>query len=589
MKQFLTFADVLNHIGSTYSNPKAFNLQDGKGEWVSESSQSFVQKVKFLALGLVKRGLVHPGEKVGLMGRPCPNWTIADFAIAIAGGITVPLFGNISPENLIFEVEQTEVKTLFVEGEAEWIKYGQHRDLFQTVVALEERCPDDTAIHLADLLAEGELFDKEQPHYYETLMQAVKPDNVSSIIYSSGSTGRPKGVELTQRQLVELIHLDPFGWDAESDRYLSFLPLAHIFARCLNYIMVAHGVSIYYLEDPKTLLQATHHVRPTILVLVPRLLEKMRVRLINRIHDSGYMLSRIGGWALRLADREEDSTWIRFQRWLADSLVYNAFRKAFGGEVRLIISGGAKLNPHLETFFVNMGFPIYEGWGMTEGCPFSVNREGARKIGSVGLPLTGVEIRVSDEGELIVRGPNVMRGYFKDPEETARALDADGWFHTGDKGSIDQDGFVTIVGRVKEMYKTSTGEWVVPLPIEQTLERLPWVDHALVIAEGRPFCTCILFPDFDALYHLKASYGMTNYSDAEFLKSPQVRDAVLAHIKEMNRHLNHWEEVRDYRFVQTILTVESGELTPTLKVRRDVVADKYHVLIDSMYQREVKP
>lgn len=587
MVTYATVNDVLEHVRKTHSNPHALNYQDSQGKWHAESTQSYIDQVKYIALALVETGLQR-GEHVGIMAKPCPGWTIADLAIIMAGGITVPLFGNLSPENLMFEVGQAELKTVFVCGEVEWIKCTRYRHLFQNVISLEPLCPDDTATPLATLVTLGKKVDQERPDLWKTLQAAGQPDDPATVIYTSGSTGQPKGAVLTQRNLVEITAQDPFHWDALNDRYLSFLPLAHVFARVLNFICLQSGLSIYYLEDPKALVQACETVHPTILVLVPRLLEKLRTRLTLRIANSSYLLSKIGRWALKVAEKEGSDAWLSLQRWFADKIVYRSFRKAFGGQVRLIACGGAKLNRHLGQFFINMGFPIYEGWGMTEGCPICCNDLAGRKVGTVGRPLEGMEVNVSHEGELLVRGVAVMKEYFKDPAKTAVALDAEGWLHTGDKGVIDEDGFITIVGRVKELYKTSTGEWVAPQPIEQELAKHNLVDHALLIAEGRPYCTCILFVDHEILDALKTAYGMAHLGDQAFLESPTVREQIEQHIRQVNRHVNHSEILHNYTFVVDPVTVEGGELTPTQKIRRSVLLDKYSELIDSMYSGEAR-
>ncbi|MDP1835715.1 MAG: long-chain fatty acid--CoA ligase [Chlamydiales bacterium] len=583
MKPFDTFSDMLRHIESNFSNPKALNYQDPQGAWRSESTETYIEKVKFLALGLIKRGL-KAGERVGIMSKPCPGWTIADLAIVMAGGVVVPLFGNLSSENLTYQVEQTGIKTLFVAGEQEWMKCLRFRDLFPQIISLDPDHDEAGAISLREVLEAGEKYERTKPDLWFQLVDAAKPDSIATIIYTSGSTGRPKGVQLTQRNLVGLINQDPFNWNPTGDRYLSFLPLAHIFARALNFIILQSGMSIYYLEDPKALVPACYQVRPTVMVLVPRLLEKFKSKLVLRIHETGWILGRIGGWALRLAEKENDNWWIRAQRWLADKLIYGSFRKVFGGSVRLIASGGAKLNPSLYAFFVNMGFPLYEGWGMTEACPISCNNLAGRKIGSVGRPFEGIEVRVGENNELQVRGVIVTPGYYQNDAETEKALDSEGWLHTGDQGSIDEDGFITIIGRVKDLLKTSTGEWVAPLPIEQELSKLNLVDQAIVIAEGHSYCTCLLFPDHEALFGLKAAYAMSELSDEAFLDRPEIQEEISRHIRLINHRLNHWEEIHDYRFVLDPLTIEGGDLTPTLKVRRNVLTEKYADIINAMYQ-----
>ncbi len=582
MKSIETVSQLYQYISETHSNPRALNWRDDDGSWLSLSTQEYLQQVRRVALGLVARG-IRPGDKVGIMARPCPGWTVADLAIIATGAVVVPLYANLSDENYIYEIEQTGLKTLFVSGKSEWEKCGKHRDWLDTVISLDDECPDPTAVSVENVMLAGDGLNDAEPDLWNRLLLMAEADDVASIVYSSGSTGVPKGVEVTHRNLTGLLHLDPLHWDSSSDKYLSFLPLAHIFARVLNYIMIQAGVSIYYLDDIQAAAPVAKELKPTILVLVPRLLERVYSKIVTAMRDTRGVLHMIGQWALRLAEREDEGGWwIKAQRFVANLLIYRSLRGIFGNNMRVVISGGAKLSPHLGHFFTNLGYPIFEGWGMTEACPITVNDMEKSQIGTVGRPLDGVDVIVSEAGELLVRGPNVMRGYYRNPDATAEVL-SDGWLATGDQGTIDADGFITIVGRTKELYKTSTGEYVAPIPIEQALAKDVLVDHALVIAEARSFCSCLLFPDFEALEGLKVVYGMTELSDEEFLATPQMRQELEKHFKEVNSHLNHWEEVHAYKWVHAPLTIDDGDLTPTLKIRRDVVIKKYGDLVEEMY------
>ena len=305
--------------------------------------------------------------------------------------------------------------------------------------------------------------------------------------------------------------------------------------------------------------------------------------MVAKVHEAGYIKSKIGRWAFNLANREEDSLFKQMVHPVVDRLVYSTLRQALGGSLRIVVSGGAPLNPHLNHFYQGIGVPVTEGWGMTEGCPVTVNPPYKNKIGTVGIPFKGVEIHTTLEGEILVRGSLVMRGYYRNPELTAKAIDADGWLHTGDKGTIDEEGYLTLHGRLKDLYKTSTGEYVAPVPIEQAICKAPLIEMAMVIAEGRKFASCLLFPNKEVLDQLKAAQGMTHQSDEEFLASPFVKKEMDQLLENLNPHLNHWEQIRSYRFVPHPPTVEAGELTPTLKIRREEVAKKYYQLIDSMY------
>jgi long-chain acyl-CoA synthetase len=414
----------------------------------------------------------------------------------------------------------------------------------------------------------------------------IKEDDLAAIIYTSATTGTPKGVELTHKSLVRHLYDIPFELKAGVSRYLSILPLAHIFGHSLNLIAFAWGASIYYSNDIKNLGAVFQQIHPTITVVVPRLLEKVYMKMQAAVQASGFMKRHIGQWAFDLANQEEDSLLKHLAHPIVDKIVYSHLRASLGGCLEAVISGGAPLNPHLNKFYQEIGVPIFEGWGLTEACPITVNFLGANKLGTVGKPFKGVELKISPQGEVLVRGSLTMNGYFKNPEASARALDEEGWLHTGDKGEIDQEGYLKLHGRLKEIFKTSTGEWVAPVPIEQIICQAPLIEMAMVIAEGKKFVSCLLFPNKDVLNHLKAAHNASEVSDEEFLNSEFVREEMDRLFEKINLHLNHWEQIRAYRFISHPPSIEAGEMTPSMKLRRDVIMKKYRHQIDAMYPQE---
>jgi long-chain acyl-CoA synthetase len=571
---------MLDWINSHEPNPRALNVIED-GQWHAISTQEMLSAVQRMALGLVAHG-INAGDFVAIMAHPSPTWVITDLAIMSIGAVTIPLFANISEENFLFEIEQTGCKALCIGGSELWHQYERHSYLFDLVINLEGSCPPGV-IDFSQLQVDGQQLEEQNPHLYTQLKRAVQSDQLATVIYTSGSTGMPKGVELTHQNLVALAHLESMGWDQQNDRYLSILPLAHIFGRILNFIMLAWGIPVYYSHDLSQLGAICQQIHPTILVVVPRLLEKVYAKIAANIQRAGYMKRTLGHWAFELAHQEQESFVKSLMYPLADKIVYSTFREALGGSLRVVICGGAHLNPHLAHFFVDIGMPIYEGWGLTEASTVACNLPGHRKIGTVGPPLGDIEVKISPLGELLVRGRLVMRGYYKNPEATAEALDSEGWLHTGDKGAIDKDGFVTITGRMKEMYKTSTGEWVVPVPIEQALCKVAFIDMAMVIGQDRKFVSCLLFPDRDVLHSMKNAHAAEHLSDEEFLQGSFISGEVERLLESINRHHNPWERIHAYRFVFDPLTVESGVLTPSMKIRRDVLERKYSNLIDEMY------
>lgn len=584
MTPIRTCVDLLRHIEKNHSNPKAFNWQENN-QWHSLSTQEFLESVKNLALGLHELGLQR-GDRVGILAYSSPQWAISDLAILVAGGVAVPLFANISDENFVYEVKQTDTKLIFVGGEEQWSIFHRHEDLFNKAIAIGQFSPHPKSISMQEIMERGKRLAIQQPQLYRQLQDMIKPSDLSTIIYTSGSTGMPKGVELTQENISCELHYDPYHWDWKKDKYLSVLPLEHVFGHSINLWIMLWGVSIYYTNDYKNLGTISKEVQPTAIVVVPRLLEKMYARMVEKIQHSHGLKRLIGKWALKLAKMEKTSILKKMLKPLFDLLVYKKLRAALGGKIRVVICGGAALDPHLHHFFHEIGIPIYEGWGMTEACPVCVNIPSNSKIGTVGPAIAPHKLKITSEGEILVHGPLVMRGYYKNPEITAKTIDPEGWLHTGDRGKIDSDGRLQILGRMKELYKTSTGEYVAPIPIEQAICRCPLIESAMVVADGRKFTSCLLFPNHEAIERLKDKYALKDVSDENFLKSDFIKRELEKLFESVNEHLNHWEQIHAYRFVMKPLTIKDGELTPSMKIRREVVAKKYSQLIDAMYPQE---
>lgn len=585
MQKLTTVLQYLELIANSYNNPKALSSFDN-GIWRCYSSSEMLREIKLCALALAKLG-VRRGDRIGIIALPSARWTIVDLAILSLGAVSVPLFANSSEENFLFILNQTKVKLAFVGGKASWSRYEANPSLLPQVISLDDGAALSGVISYQAALDMGREFEQTHPQYYAETLEKTQPGDLATIIYTSGSTGIPKGAEHTHSSLFSLIHNNLYNWDWHSDLYLNVLPLAHVYARTLNLILVGWGISVYYYNDLKNLGAVCREVKPTIMVVVPRLLEKVYARMISNLQHSPHLKRAIGQWAFDMANQEQESLWKRLFHPVADTLVYSHLRDALGGRLRVVLSGGATLNPHLYHFFLDVGIPVFEGWGLTEGCPLAVNHMGRIKVGTIGQPIESVQIRVAADGELLVRSDNVMRGYYKNPEATARALDSEGWLHTGDKGSIDADGFITLIGRREEMFKTSTGKLIVPVPIEQALSSAPFIESALLIADKRKFVSCLLVPNLEVLHGLKKTKGVESESDEQFLNSPYIKSETQALIDRINSHLNHWEKIRAYRFIPHELTIDRGELTPSLKIVRAVVEKKYQNLIDTIYTEDV--
>lgn len=586
MKPFETVVDLLRYAEENYALPQAFNHRNQQGEWDALSSEAFAKEVRCLALGLRTVGL-KKGDKVGILAPSCARWTVADCAIMMCGAVVVPLFENISSENLEIEILQAEVSIIFISGELQRMQFQTHSSHFRLAISLYGAALVEGGLTYEGLCAEGEALSLQEADLYEDMRDQIQPDDLATIVYTSGSTGKSKGVMLTHHNITGLTHLNPFGW-GEKERYLNILPLAHIFARSINFLMIARGIPIYYIDKITTFGMFCRELHPTILVVVPRVLEKSYASICIKIRKQNFLRRTIARLALHLANQEGESFVKKWLKPLADKFIYSQLRDALGGDVHTVISGGSALNPQLCHFFHQIGIPVYEGWGQTEAATISCNTTQHYRLGSAGVPFEGMQVKCSQEGEILVKGPNVMQGYYKDEEATQKAFTEDGWLHSGDRGSIDREGYITIHGRLEEMYKTSTGEWIIPVPIEQELCKSPLVDAAFVIGANRSFATALIYPDFEELAHLKKQQRAEHLSDKDFLESPVVKRKMAQLLSTVNKKLDHWKEIRDYRFLVEAPTIANQELTPSMKIRRDFICHKYRHLIDSMYVKQTK-
>ncbi len=554
--------------------------------WKPVSAEAAWVSVKHLSLGLYKLGIKR-GEGVALLSQSSPEWLIVDLAIMIAGGITVPIFRKISPESLEFELRDSSARYLFLGDYEELDFVSRHGAGLSGIVQFNRDDPRMDTGFLDALMESGARAESEDPGLFQRLLATPREADIASIVYTSGSAGLPKGVEITHGNIVSQVTAaaEILPIEHELDVALSTLPLAHIFERMVVYYYLSKGVPVYFVDNIGNLANLMTDVRPTILTVVPRILEKVHSRIGMRVAERKGVEGAIARLAFAHAEKKKS---INPLSMIAGAvyrkLVYSKFVEAFGGRLRYLVCGASALPPVIGRFVENIGVPLYEGYGLTEASPVvAANCPKAHKIGTVGRIFPGVTARTADDGEILVSGPNVMRGYHNDPEATAQAIDKDGWLHTGDRGRIDSRGFLTIQGRKKELFKKSTGEYVPPIPIEQALARHEIVDAAMVIADGREITTCLLFPDFDKLAEYKKLHGFEQYPDKDFFSSEWLENNIRDFIEDVNTHLHQCEKIRRFAIVDKPISVETGELTPTLKIRRWIIEKKYKSVIDKMY------
>jgi long-chain acyl-CoA synthetase len=579
MSGFSTLTDLMHYVLASYRNSTHLNFWV-KDTWQTFSTEKFIENVRRASLGLYQLG-IKKGDSVGILAQSSPSWLVADMAIMVNGAVTVPMFTYLSKKNFDYQVQDANLKALFVLGKDAWYSFENKLKIeLPIVISQEMPNPLEGVVTWQELLLKGDEVSNRDPRLFVKQTSQVMPEDLATIIYTSGTTGTPKGVRLTHGNIVSQIHAaaDRFPLKPEEDRVLSVLPLAHIFERTLMYYYLSCGVSIYFADTLSRTALFFKKVQPTLCAIVPRILEKIHKKIVFNLGKEKFLKKFIGNWALSLAKNPSKSLWKKVQRQIAKKIVYKKLKTSFGGKVKALISGGAPLDRKLNTFFMNIGVPVFQGYGLTEAAPVvSTNYPGNNKPGTVGPPFPGIELKFSENAEICVKGPNIMKGYWGDIESSIY-VDEQGWLHTGDCGKLDEEGYLYITGRVKELYKTSAGKYVSPVPIEQALVQSPLVDMAVIVGEAKQFVVALLFPDYE---HIKAIKGSLEIED--FLQSKAVKQEIKHLIKEVNASLNQWEQIAKFCFINKKISIEGGELTPTLKLKRKIVLEKFKKEIDALY------
>lgn len=578
MKDIETVLDLISFQAKNFNNPTVLNFKEN-GQFLSFSNQTFLDKAFYFACGLCELGFVK-GSTMANFSYQNPIWLIADFGALLAGGITVPIFNNISTENLQHEIADSNVAYVFTDEE-DFLTHAASL----TVQTITYGFAKEGVISFDDVIALGEKAALDQKYQLASFLEAVKADDLATIIYTSGSTGKPKGVELTHRNLISQIKATQRCFPLKGhDVTLSFLPLAHIFERMVMMYYLTQGISIFFADDVKNLGALLKEIRPSFMTVVPRVLEKVFLGIRDGVNDARGIKGILAKKALKRALHKDPESKKNLLDYLYDALIYKKFRQALGGNIRMIVCGGAALSEDLELFYKNIGLTIFCGYGLTEASPvLAANSPLASKIGTVGKAFPGVTLKIAPDGELWGKGEGIMRGYHNLKEETAKVLE-DGWLKTGDLAQIDANGFIRIVGRKKELFKSANGKYVCPVPIEQKLvQQLGFLTGAVVVAEGRKFTSALLFPDFEALQKLKARKGFSGL-DEDFLQSQELLGFVQSTIDEINKDADHWEQVQKFFIDLKAISIESGEITPSMKLKRSVLEERNRGVIDAFYQ-----
>ena len=589
-----TLVEIYQAVLRNHPKPDTLNYKRND-QWRSLSAAEMIKRSRRIALGLYALG-VRKDDRVGIISESCVEWVLADQGCIFAGAVTVPVYPTLTPPQVKYILNDCAPKVLLV----------SHQEKFAEIEAVLRECPSISQIvlfedqgasrpgslSLADLELRGEELDQQQPGLADELARSAHPDDLVTIIYTSGTTGEPKGVMLTNENMVSNLidssnHLE-FG---DNDSALSVLPLSHIFERQAMNMYLHHGMSAYF-GSLDTLGEHLREVHPTVLVGVPRIYEKILARVLDKAAAKGKLNAALVNWSIGIGQRwaqlvsehQRVPFWLWARHKFADLILFEKLRKAMGGRIRILVSGSAALPNDVALAFLGAGLPIVQGYGLTETSPvITAAQLNDNRIGTAGKPIRNVEVRIASDGEIESRGPNVMRGYWNKPEDTRAVFTEDGWFKTGDIGSLDAEGHLSITDRKKELLKTSGGKYIAPQPIEQLIKSSRFVNQAVVIGDGRKFPAALIVPDWEQLESYAKLKELNLHTHRELCQSPRIIDLFERQIAARTSSLAQFEKIKRIALLEDELTAEADELTPTLKVKRRVINKKYKDVIDRIY------
>jgi len=564
-------------------------------KWERISGPAAIARVKRIAFGLAALG-VRAGDKLAIISENRPEWSLVDLAILSLGAVNVPIYTTQAVEQVRFILEDSGARFLFISGKKIW----RHAEAaIETVESLEKVIffdSDDAlkgvprGITLEEIEQGGDKMWKHDGELVERRLEALTPDTTATIIYTSGTTGEPKGVILTHGNFTSNILAISKGLPIRStDCNLCVLPLSHIFERTVFYVLCSNGVSVHYCDSFDKLGAYLHEVKPTIMTAVPRLFEQVYHKIVKKGRSAGGIKTKLFEWSLGVGqeywtykDRGDDvPATIAAKHVIANRLVFSKWREGVGGKLRFFVSGGAPLSKKLSYAFWAAGIRILQGYGMTEACVACANRPEDNKVGSIGRPFEGIEMKIGAQDEVLIKGPNVMVGYYNNPDETAAVIDAEGFYHTGDVGYMDRDGHYYITDRLKDLFKLSNGKYVAPLQVESLLKQSPLVSQAVVVGSGRKQVGALIVPDWDALKEELKGAGVATDASRDILAlDPQFVKRVQNDAVELTRELSDYERVKRVYLLPREFSIDKGEMTPTLKIKRNVIDEKYGDVID---------
>jgi long-chain acyl-CoA synthetase len=567
----------------------------GAGEWEEISYNSLGEQIRLVARALLEYR-VNEGDMVGIFSQNRPEWAIADFGILSVKGVSVPIYATNTARQAEYIVNDARIKTIFVGDQGQYNKvksffdsspYLENIIVFDNAVILQ----GDESIHFKEFLRLGE--GSTRDNEVEQRLGKVSSDDIATLIYTSGTTGDPKGVILTHANFFHQFHAVDENFDVDSeDRSLCFLPLSHVYERIWSYYVFNKGVVNNYVEDPKRVIEYFQEVKPTVMVSVPRLYEKIYSTVFDRLERASTFKKKLFMWAIEiggkyryaLKEKRFIGFYLRLCHRIADMLVLKKIRDIVGGPKKFFSAGGAPLSRDIEEFFFAADLLVCQGYGLTESSPMiSYNTPGDFKFGTVGKPVPGCEVKISDSGEILARGPNIMKGYYNKPEETEQTI-VDGWLKTGDVGTIDEEGFLIITDRIKDLIITSGGKNIAPQHIETAVGKDHYIEQIAVIGDRRKFVSALVVPSFDALEEYARENNIAFSTREELINKEEIINFYAKRIETQSEELANFERIKKFTLLSSEFTQDGDELTPTLKIKRKVVAEKYSDIIDTMYR-----
>jgi long-chain acyl-CoA synthetase len=596
-----TLNELFNLAVERFGDKELLRFKDA-GEWKSLTYGEFARSVRELSLGMYSLGL-SAGDRIAIWSANRPEWNQADLAALAIGAVDVPIYATQSAQQVEYILIDSGARAICVSAEFldDAVSIQKRVPTLERIILFDDAkvTENEHVISINSIAREGKALDAAKPDLYESLWRSARTDDLATLLYTSGTTGDPKGVMLTHKNLTTNA-LNSYRWldlEGKHDIALTYLPFSHIFERAVWYLYAHVGTVIVYAESIEAVAKNLLEIRPTVMTSVPRMFEKIYARIVERGTATKFPIRQLFLWSLGVgrawAERKDRGAKIgpllALKHRIADLLVYKKWREAVGGRIRVFISGGAPLAPEIAYLFEAAGMTILQGYGLTETSPsISCNTEARNRIGTVGPVMDNVSVRIAEDGEILVKGDTVMKGYYNRPSDNEAAFTADGWFRTGDIGHMDEDGFLVITDRKKELIKTSGGKYVAPQRVESLIESSRFVSQVVVVGNARKYASALIVPNFEMLRSYAELKGIRYESDDDLRLKPEIINLIERQVEKYTAELARFEKVKKIALLAHEMTIESGELTPTLKVRRTVVENKYADVINSLYDEKAQ-